>query len=408
MYGFDSYHILIIIIGASLLLANWLPRLAFRRPPAASALLMLLGFLGVLWFPESFAGLDPLAAPELWEITAEIVVIVVLFSTGLRIDDLGSLRLWRPTLMLLAVTMPLTIAAVALMGWTMAGMTLAGAVLLGAVLAPTDPVLAGDVQVGPPLEGREHPVRFALTTEAGLNDGLAFPFVYLALHLAVENWSPALLAQWLVWDVFYRIGVGVVLGAAVGWVLGQLLFRVPSRSELAETGTGILSLAAVLLAYGMVEIAEGYGFIAAFVAGVAVRRVEQEHPYHKRLHSYSEALETAVTALLLVLLGAAMPGLWPYLTWQHSVIGFGLILLIRPVAGSLGLIGCDLNMRERAVVAFYGVRGIGSVYYLGYAATHVEFIDEGALWALATFTIFASTVIHGLTAAETVRVLVRE
>jgi NhaP-type Na+/H+ or K+/H+ antiporter len=276
------------------------------------------------------------------------------------------------------------------------------------VLAPTDPVLAGDVQVGPPLEGREHPVRFALTTEAGLNDGLAFPFVYLALHLAVEDWGTGLLAQWLVWDVFYRIGVGVVLGAAVGWVLGQILFRVPSRSSLAETGTGILSLAAVLLAYGLVEIAEGYGFIAAFVAGVAVRQVERQHPYHKRLHSYSEALETAVTGLLLVLLGAAMPVLWPYLTWQHSVIGFGLIFLIRPLAGSIALVGSDLDLRERAVVACYGVRGIGSVYYLGYAATHVEFVDKGALWAIAAFTVFASTLIHGLTAAETVRVLVRE
>jgi NhaP-type Na+/H+ or K+/H+ antiporter len=269
-------------------------------------------------------------------------------------------------------------------------------------------VLAGDVQVGPPLEGREHPVRFALTTEAGLNDGLAFPFVYLALHLALQDWSLALLVEWLAWDVIYRIGVGVVLGGAVGWVLGQILFRVPSRSSLAETGTGILSLAAVLLAYGMVEIAEGYGFIAAFVAGAAVRQVERQHPYHKRLHSYSEALETAVTGLLLVLLGAAMPGLWSYLTWQHSVIGFGLLLLIRPLAGILGLIGSDLVFRERAVVAFYGVRGIGSVYYLGYAATHVEFVDIGSLWALATFTIFASTLIHGLTAAETVRVLVRE
>ena len=408
MYGFDPYHILLIVIGSSLLLGNWLPRLAFRRPPAASALLMLFGFLGVLWSPLSFEGLDPISSPDLWETTAEIVVIVVLFSTGIRIDNLGSLRLWRPTLMLLAVTMPLTIAALALMGWVMAGMTVAGAVLLGAVLAPTDPVLAGDVQVGPPLEGREHPVRFALTTEAGLNDGLAFPFVYLALHLALDDWGPLLLAEWLAWDVLYRVGVGLALGAAVGWVLGQLLFRVPSRSDLAETGTGILALAAVLLAYGMVEMAEGYGFIAAFAAGVAVRRVEREHPYHRRLHSYSEALETAVTGLLLVLLGAAMPGLWPYLTWQHSVIGFGLILVIRPLAGILGLIGSDLETHERAVVAFYGVRGIGSIYYLGYAATHVDFVNIEELWAVATFTIFASTVIHGLTASETVRVLVRE
>ena len=115
----------------------------------------------------------------------------MLFATGLRIDDLGGWRLWRPTVGLLAVTMPLTIAAVAVLGWALTGMTLAGALLLGAVLAPTDPVLAGDIQVGPPLEGREHPVRFALTTEAGLNDGLAFPFVYLALHVAAGGFDAA-------------------------------------------------------------------------------------------------------------------------------------------------------------------------------------------------------------------------
>jgi NhaP-type Na+/H+ or K+/H+ antiporter len=96
--------------------------------------------------------------------------------------------------------------------------------------------------------------------------------------------------------------VGVVLGAAVGWVLGQILFRVPSRGSFAETGTGLLSPVAALLAYGMVEIAEGNGFLAA---GVAVQQVERQHPNHKCLHSYSEALETAVTGLLLVLLVAA-------------------------------------------------------------------------------------------------------
>ncbi len=115
-----------------------------------------------------------------------------------------------------------------------------------------------------------------------------------------------------------------------------------------------------------------------------------------------------VTAILLVLLGSVMPSLWPYLDWSHTIIGFGLILVIRPIAGMLGLLGIQLSLRARAVVAIYGVRGIGSLYYLGYASTHVEFIDEGPLWALVAFTIFASTVIHGLTATATVEVLDRE
>jgi sodium/hydrogen antiporter len=406
-FGFDPAHVLYASIGASLLLAYWLPRLAFRRPPSSSALLIGFGMLGSVLFPEIFAGLDPTANPGVWEVTAEIVVIVVLFATGLRIDDLGGWRLWRPTIGLLAVTMPLTIAAVALLGWALTGLTLAGALLLG-VLAPTDPVLAGDVQVGPPLEGREHPVRFGLTTEAGLNDGLAFPFVYLALHVAAGGFDAGALAAWIVWDVGYRITVGALLGAAIGWLLGRILFVIPRWNTLAETGPGVLALAGVLLAYGVVELVEGYGFIAAFVAGVVVRRAEVKHALHRCLHVFSEAVESAVTAVLLVLLGGVMPALWPYLDWRHALVGFGLLLAIRPLAGLVGLIGSERNWRERSVLAFYGVRGVGSLYYLGYASTHVEFINEGPIWALVAFTIFASTVIHGLTARETVRVLDRD
>jgi sodium/hydrogen antiporter len=404
-FGFEPVHILFAVLGCSLLLAYWLPRLFFCRPPSASALLIGFGMLGSLAFPDVFSGLDPTTNPTVWEVTAEIVVIVVLFATGLRIDDLGDLRLWRPTIGLLAVTMPLTIAAVALLGWAIAGLTIAGAILLGAVLAPTDPVLAGDVQVGPPLEGREHPVRFGLTTEAGMNDGLAFPFVYLALHVAAGGFDAGALATWIVWDVVYRITVGAVLGAAIGWMLGRILFVVPPWNTLAETGPGVLALAGVLLAYGIVELVEGYGFIAAFVAGIVVRRAEVRHALHRRLHVFSEAVESAVTAVLLVLLGGIMPGLWPYLDWQHSLVGLGLLIVIRPLAGFAGLLGSERTWRERSILAFYGVRGIGSLYYLGYASTHLEFIDEGPIWALVAYTIFASTVIHGLTARDTVRLL---
>ena len=226
--------------------------------------------------------LDPVVSPRVWEVVSELVVIVVLFATGLRIDSLGGVRLWRPPLRLLLVAMPLTIAAVAVMGWSLGGMTVAGALLLGAVIAPTDPVLAGDVQVGPPLEGREDPVRFTLTAEAGLNDGLAFPFVYLALLVAAEGTDPsAWITDWVLRDLVYRIAVGAVLGGVVGWLLGRVLFGLPGRDPVARSGPGVIALAAVLLCYGVVELAEGYGFIGAFVAGVACRRVEARHSFHR-------------------------------------------------------------------------------------------------------------------------------
>jgi NhaP-type Na+/H+ or K+/H+ antiporter len=342
-------------------------------------------------------------------VTSELAVIVALFGTGLRIDNLRSYRRWKPTVRLLAVVMPLTILAVALLGWMLAGMTLAGALLLGAVLAPTDPVLAGDVQVGPPTEGGEHPVRFSLTTEAGLNDGLAFPFVYLGLIVAAEGFAPGSWAvEWFARDVLYRILVGTASGAAIGWLLGRILFAVPVRNVLADTGSGVLALAGVLLCYGATELIEGYGFIAAFVAGLVMRRAEAEHAFHGRLHGFNEAIEHALTAILLVLIGGVLPVLWPELDWGHVAISLALIFVIRPISGWWGLYGTELKPRERFVVACYGVRGIGSIYYLGYATSHMEFVNEGQLWATIAFTIAVSTIVHGLTAGAAVEQVTQE
>jgi NhaP-type Na+/H+ or K+/H+ antiporter len=194
----------------------------------------------------------------------------------------------------------------------------------------------------------------------------------------------------------------------IGWLLGHVMVAVPRWNTTAASGPGVLALAGVFLAYGLVELAEGYGFIAAFVAGVVCRRVESRHRFHRHLHDFASAIEHAITAILLVLLGSVMPSLWPHLDWSLTLIGFGLILLIRPAAGLIGLMGSSLTGRERVVVAIYGVRGIGSLYYLGYASTHVDFIDEAQLWAVVAFTIFASTVIHGLTATATVEALDKE
>ena len=397
-FGVSPYHVLMAAVGAVIFAAYWLPRLVFPRAASSSALLMMLGLAAYAIVPGMPEALDPTTSPRLWEVTSEFVVIVVLFATGLRIDNIGSYKLWRPTVRLLLIVMPLTIAAVAGLAWGLAGMTVAGAVLLGAVLAPTDPVLAGDVQVGPPLEGDEHPVRFTLTAEAGLNDGLAFPFVYLGLLIAAAGTDPSLwLAEWLLRDVLYRISVGAVMGAAVGWLLGRTLFSTWGANAIDKSGPGVIALAAVLLCYGIVELAEGYGFIGAFVAGVACRRVQVRHQFHRRLHNFSESIEHALTAILLVLVGSTLPALWPALDWRHTVIGFSLLLVIRPLAGWLALQGTDLARNDRWIASFFGVRGIGSIYYIAYASGHVELINEDQLWALVAYTVFASAVIHGTT-----------
>lgn len=399
MFDFAAYHVLLVAIGAVTILAHWLPRFVSGREPAASALLIALGWAVFALLPGMPVAIDPIAAPRVWELVSELCVIIGLFGVGLRIDKPGRLKLWRPTLRLLVIGMPATIAAVTLLGWAVGGMTLAGALLLGAVLAPTDPVLAGDVQVGPPLEGGEHPVRFTLTTEAGLNDGLAFPFVYLALAIAAAGGvSGALIGDWLWRDLVYRIAIGGLGGAGVGWLLGRILFGWPRRNPLADTESGVIALAGVIAAYGLTELAEGYGFIAVFIAGITLRQAEAGHAFHTRLHGFSDNIEHALTALLLIGLGAALPTLLPALTVAGAAIGLALIFVVRPVTGWISLGKVMPRSRERAVVAFYGVRGVGSIYYLAYAATHVELVDIAELWAIIAFTVLVSTVVHGFTA----------
>ncbi|MDF3384477.1 MULTISPECIES: cation:proton antiporter [Sulfitobacter] len=398
-FALNGYHFALGAVGAVVILAHWLPRFFSRREPAASGLLILLGMGVFALVPGMPTFPDPRAMPFPWEVVSELCVIVALFATGLRIDRLSDWSRWGPTARLLALTMPLTILSVALMGWAFAGMTAAGAILLGAVMAPTDPVLAADVQVGPPHEGGEHPVRFALTTEAALNDGLAFPFVYLGILVAAEGLAPASWGvEWLARDVFWRIAVGAAMGAAGGWALGQVLFAVPRNAVLAETSSGVVALAGVLLCYGTTELAEGYGFIAVAMAGLVIRRVEADHAFHRRLHDFTTAVEHALTALLLVAIGAVLPALLSDLTLAGAVIVLALIFVVRPLAGWLSLMGTPLETRPRWVIALYGIRGIGSIYYLAYAAGKVEFLDEEPLWAMVGFAILLSTLVHGFTA----------
>ncbi|MEI4264224.1 cation:proton antiporter [Roseovarius sp. D0-M9] len=398
LFGFSPTHLLTAAVGAAVFVAYLLPRISFLRAASSSAVLMILGLATFTFIPGMPAALDPTVSPRIWEMISEFVVIVVLFATGLRIDNISNWSRWRPTVRLLLIAMPLTIAAVALLGWALAGMTAAGAVLLGAVLSPTDPVLAGDVQVGPPGEGGEHPVRFTLTAEAGLNDGLAFPFVYLGLIIAAQGADPSTwLVEWIARDVIYRIVVGALVGALVGWLLGKSLFSSWGSRAIETGGPGVLALGAVLLCYGIVELAEGYGFIGAFAAGLMCRRVQEKHHFHKRLHAFSEALEHALTAVLLIMLGSTLPALWPVLDWWHTLIGFGLLLIIRPLAGWLALLGTGMTSGDRLIVGFFGVRGIGSIYYVGYATGHMEFVNEDQLWALVAYTIFASALLHGAT-----------
>ena len=382
-----------------MILAYWLPRFVSRHEPAASGLLILFGMAAFALFPGLPAIPDPRQDPYLWEIVAELTVIIALFATGLRIDDLSSLTHWGPTIRLLAVAMPLTILAVALLGYSLAGMTVAGAILLGAVMAPTDPVLAGDVQVGPPLEGREHPVGFALTTEAALNDGLAFPFVYLGLIVAVEGLSPGSRAlEWFARDVLWRIAVGAVMGSRRGMGPGAdpVLRAAQGRARRHRVGRGGArgSCSATGRPSSWRATASSPSPSRASRCGGSRRTMRSTASFH----DFTEAVEHALTAVLLFALGAVLPLLLEGLTFAGAAIALLLLLVVRPLAGWMSLANSNLQGRDRWVVAIYGVRGIGSIYYLAYAAGQVEFWDEEPLWALVGFTILVSALGHGFTA----------
>jgi NhaP-type Na+/H+ or K+/H+ antiporter len=403
--------LLFALFGVAALLAGILPRVLERRPLSMPIVFLALGMI-VFALPLGLPSVDPLARPELTQHLTEVCVIVALMGAGLKIDRPLTGRRWSSTWRLLAIAMPVTIAAVALLGWWWAGLVPAAALLLGATLAPTDPVLAADVQVGEPTdeEDSEDEVRFALTSEAGLNDGLALPFVYAAIAMAgAAVTHEAWLTEWVLVDVLYGGAAGAIGGLVVGRLLGKLFFRAPSRTlRLAHHAEGFLALAATFLAYGLVEVVGGYGFLAVFIAARGIRSAQRSHEYHQVLHDFAEQIERLLTVLLLLLLGGAVVGgLLGPLTWPAALAGLALIVVIRPLAGFLSLRGAPGRTAEHWVIAAFGIRGIGSFYYLAYAMSHATFPNVDVIWATVALVVVVSVVLHGVAATPVMRLLDR-
>ncbi|WP_405920661.1 cation:proton antiporter [Streptomyces longwoodensis] len=396
-------------LGVGALLAAVLPRVLSGRPLSMPLVFLLCG-IAVYLLPLPLPAIDPVDDRVVAEHVTEVVVIISLMGAGLALNRPVGWRRWGATWRLLGVTMPLTFLITAAVAWWLLDWPPAAALLLGAVLAPTDPVLASEVRVGEPTddEDDEDDVRFALTSEAGLNDGLAFPLTYAAVGLAAvagSGWSAEWIGPWVAQDLGYRCAVGVLVGLLMGKLLGWLFFRTRSRTlRLSQHREGFVSLGATFLAYGVTELAGGYGFLSVFVTACAIRAAERAHGYHNVLHDFMEQVERLLTAAVLFLLGAfiASGGL-SALTWRGAVAACAVLLVIRPLAGWAGLLRSPLGSRERWVVAAFGVRGIGSLYYLAYALGHHGLaVPQRELWAVVTFAVLASVVLHGITAGPVI------
>jgi NhaP-type Na+/H+ or K+/H+ antiporter len=342
--------------------------------------------------------LHPLDHPELVEHLTELCVIVALMGVGLALDRPVSLRAWSSTWRLLGIAMPLFIAVVAIAAWGGLGLAPAAALLVGAVLAPTDPVLASDVEVGEPTDdpSSEDDLRFALTSEAGLNDALAFPFVHAAILLTA---APAgqWLGGWVLWELVGKIVVGTLCGAAVGLTFGRMAFRAPVRAlRFAATAEAVVALAVVFLAYGVTELVGGYGFLAVFAAGLTLRAQERGHEFHRVLHEFVTLVERLLTMALLLAFGYSLgSGLLADLTWGGAALAIGTIVLARPLVGAIAMRGSGISRLDRYSIAFFGVRGIGSFYYVAFALSATTFPAPREVWSLVAFTVLVSVVVHG-------------
>lgn len=379
------------------------------RPYSASVFYLLLGVgasvaMGVL----GVGRLDVIGDHAVFEHVTELALVIAVFGAGLAVEREVSRRSRRVIALLLLVVMPLTIAAIAAFGVLAMGLPFAAAVLLGAILAPTDPVLAGDVGLGPPGGEDQGEPRLSLHTEAGINDGLGSPFVLIGLFVATHS-GTGWIGDWLLSDVLYAVGVAVAIGAAGGWLIAAAIARLQAREVLTRDLDGFFAPATALVIYGIAEALGSYGLLAVFTAGIAFRRHEFDHEINTRIHHGAETagrlLELAVLLLLgstITVAGLELPGA---AGWLLAPL---LILIIRPILVLMVTGRRFLDLRGRLFLGFFGVRGVAAIYY----ATIVA--ETGDLSRAATTTVVWTTVVcvavsitvHGITATPLTRQLI--
>ncbi len=403
----EHYFQILFGLGAMILLIAWIPILLRKLPLSLPIVCVGIGFALFSFPPFSAWAPHPDKTPTLVERATEFIVIVSLMGGGLKIQRPVAWKSWNVTWRLLGIAMPLTILMVILLGNQLLGLGLATALLLAGSLAPTDPVLAGDVQIEHDENEEEAEAKFALTSEAGLNDALAFPFIHLAIAIAAAgSVTGQVLGDWMLSDVLWKLGAGLMIGTALGWLVGYIIYHLPAGSSLSRTADGFIALGATLVVYTATEFVHGYGFLAVFVAGLMIRRAAEGHDFNKRLHDFADEAERLLMMLLLLLFGGMLAaGLLEGIGWEEVTFAAIMLLLVRPLAGWISLIGVKRPKIELAIVAFFGIRGLGSVYYLSYGFNHGAFQSEYNLWGTLGLIIAASILMHGVLVTPALKML---
>lgn len=397
----SSYIIILVILGAAALAMAWMPAITRKLKISYAVLYVILGFI-LYTFVEALPEPNPTKELNITLRLTEMVVIVSLMGTGLKIDERFSFKDWAIPLRLVSITMLLSIAATAILGYFWLGFSIPSSILLGACLAPTDPVLASDVQVGPPLEKSRSRVRFALTAEGGLNDSMAFPFTWLAIALVTASLGNDTITTWFIKDLGFRMVVGLISGWLIGKALAYLLFQLPKDTNLDTPTDGFVALSATLLVYGVTELLHGYGFLAVFVCAVTLRNFELGHQYHKKLHAFSDQIERILVAIVLILFGGSIAyGILSILNLQLVLFGLASIFIVRPLCAYFSVMRTQIPGKEKAMISFFGIKGVGSLFYLAFALNEAPFENAATLWCLVSFIVLCSIVIHGFSAAKT-------
>jgi len=413
------------VVAGGILVLMALAASLVRRLPLTAGVIYLAAGIGLSAVGAGLIDLDVLEDAPLIELLTELAVIVSLFTAGLKLRLPIRDRHWLLPVRLAFVAMAITVALVTVAGVVGLGLSLGAAVLLGGILAPTDPVLASDVQVRHPAD-RDR-LRFALTGEAGLNDGTAFPVVLLGLGLlGLRDPGPSLV-RWLTVDVGYATAAGLAIGAGLGTLVARLVLYLRRAHREAVGLDDFLALGLIGLSYGAALLVGAYGFLAVFAAGLALRRVERAETGDRppadvvgsaaaseeaatdperapaymaeAVLGFQEQLERIAEVAIVLVVGALVAATLTEGRLPVGVLWFVplLFLGLRPLAVIVGMAGSGARPTQVAFIAWFGLRGVGSLYYLAFALTHGFTGPEAdTVRAVALVTVAASIVVHGI------------